>query len=172
MLGMRLRGKTEQTQENEYVIVVGCGRLGASLAEAVSDRGGDVVVIDRDKEAFGRLYSGYGGLTMAADATNIDVLMEARIDRATAVVAVTDSDSVNLMVSQMAKEIFKKKKVICRLYDPERACVYEGTGIETICPARLSEAAIEQMIETRGPGFYTKNGQAGAGQGGFTVREA
>lgn len=172
MLGMLLRGGTAQAQENEYVLVVGCGRLGASLAEAVSDRGGDVTVIDRDKEAFGRLYSGYGGLTMAADATELDVLMEAHIDRATAVVAVTDSDSVNIMVSQMAKEIFKKKKVICRLYDPERACVYEGTGIETICPARLSEAAIEQMIEPRSTGFYAGNGKAGAGQGGLAVREA
>lgn len=135
---------------NEYIIIAGCGRLGANLANTVSESGGDVVVIDRYKDSFRKLGQSFGGLTMEADATDLDTLVEAGIDKATAVVSVTDSDNINIMVAQLAKEWFHKSKVICRLYDPERECVYRELNIDTICPAVLSAKEIEKIIGKAG----------------------
>lgn len=135
---------------SEFTVIVGCGRLGANLASAISDAGGDVIIIDKDKSAFKKLPSSYGGLTLAADATDIDVLVEAQIDKATSVVSVTDNDNINIMVAQLAKVWFHTKKVICRLYDPEKECVYKELHVETICPAVLSAKEIEKIMKVSG----------------------
>lgn len=133
-------------KNNPYTIIVGCGRLGSSLAEALSDAREDVIIIDRDKNAFRKLDSSFGGMTLAADATDMDVLEEAGIGRASNIVIVTNNDNVNIMIAQLAKENYKRDKVICRLYDPEREVVYKALNIRTICPAILSAKAVETII--------------------------
>lgn len=129
-----------------YTVIVGCGRLGSGLANALSDENGNVLVVDRDKDSFRKLSPSYVGLTLTGDATDIDVLREAQLENATAVVAVTNNDNVNIMIAQMARELFKSQRVIVRLYDPERECVYRELGIATICPAALSQKEIRKLL--------------------------
>jgi trk system potassium uptake protein TrkA len=133
-------------KEDDYTIIIGSGRLGTDLAVTLSVNGGNVMIIDNNKDAFRKLSSSYGGLTLIGDATDIDLLNEAQIARASAVVAVTNNDNTNIMAAQIAKELYKVKHVIARLYDPERECVYRELGIETICPAILSANEIRKLL--------------------------
>ncbi|ADL05481.1 potassium channel family protein [Lacrimispora saccharolytica] len=135
---------------SEYCIIVGCGRLGANLANTLSDEGGNVLIIDKNKNAFRKLSPSFGGLTVTGDGTDFDVLQEAQIEKADVLVVVTNNDNVNVMIAQIAREIFKVSRVIARLYDPERECVYNEFGIDTICPAVLSAKEIDKMLSKSG----------------------
>lgn len=135
-----------QKKLNGYTIIIGCGRLGASLASNLSDQGKDVLVIDRDKNSFRKLSQSFGGITLTGDATDIDVLSESQIERAAVIISVTDNDNTNIMVAQMAKELFKKECIIARLYDPELKCVCNEFGIDTVCPASLSIKEINKLL--------------------------
>jgi|APHig6443717817_1056837.scaffolds.fasta_scaffold05111_7 trk system potassium uptake protein len=141
---------------SDYVVIVGCGRLGANLANTLSENGGNVLVIDKDKEAFRKLSPSFGGLTIVGDATDFDVLGEdAQMGKANVVVAVTNNDNINIIVAQIAHEVFKIRQVIARLYDPDRECVYREFGIDTICPAILSAKEIEKILSKNdGKDFY------------------
>lgn len=141
-------GKKVMDRE-DYTIIVGCGRLGANLAMDLAEKGKGVLVIDKDPKSFQRLPASYGGLTLEADATDLDVLSEAEIEKATAIVSVTNRDNVNIMVAQLAREWFHKERVICRLYDPERECVYRELNIDTICPSILSAKEAEKLIHEK-----------------------
>lgn len=129
-----------------YTIIIGCGRLGANLANTLSDNGEDVLIIDKNKEAFRKLSPAYGGLSLNGDATDLDILQEAQINNATTVIAVTNNDNANILVAQVAREIFHIERVIARLYDPEREYVYHEFGIDTICPAVLSVKEIDKIL--------------------------
>lgn len=134
-------------QKNEnYTIIIGCGRLGANLANTLSDNGEDVLIIDKNKEAFRKLSPAFGGLTLNGDATDLDILLEAQIGNATTVIAVTNNDNANILVAQIAREMFHIERVIARLYDPEREYVYHEFGIDTICPAVLSVKEIDKIL--------------------------
>ena len=84
---------------------------------------------------------------LVGSGTDFDKLREAQIDRASAVIAVTNDDNTNIMVAQIARELFSVKKVIARLHDPECEVVYQELGIETICPAVLSAKEIDKMLD-------------------------
>jgi len=144
---MQIFSKT--TEKNGYTIIVGCGRLGATLANALSNQDGAVLIIDKEQEAFLKLDNSYGGQTLLGDGMALESLTAAGIKQATTVLAVTDNDNVNILVAQLAKEMFKVKKVIARLYDPERQCIYKDMGIATVCPAQLSAAAITALLAAR-----------------------
>lgn len=133
-------------KSNRLNLIIGSGRLGASLANDLSEQGENVVIIDKSKSAFRKLAPSFGGITITGDATNLAVLEEAQIEKASFVIVVTDEDTINIMVSQMAKEIFGKEKVISRLYDPERKSVYEGYDIQLIYPAILSVNEINRIL--------------------------
>ena len=128
----------ESNRNDDYVIIIGCGRLGANLANMLSNIGANVLIMDESRESFRRLDSNYGGLTAVGRGADFDKLREAQIDRASAVIAVTNDDNTNIMVAQIARELFSVKKVIARLHDPECEVVYQELGIDTICPAVLS----------------------------------
>ncbi|MCC5895242.1 MAG: TrkA family potassium uptake protein [Alkalibacterium sp.] len=130
-----------------YTLIIGSGRLGASLANDLSEQGGNVIVVDRDKSSFRKLSPSFGGLTVIGDATNLTILNEAQIKKAEVVIVVTNDDNVNIMISQMAKELFKKNKVISRLYDPDRKSVYDGFDIDLIYPAILSVNEINRLLK-------------------------
>ena len=127
-------------------IIVGCGRLGANLANALSDSGKSVVIIDKNPEAFRKLSSSFGGIVMTGDATDMLVLKNAEIGKSMAVISVTNNDNTNIMIAQLAKELFNIPQVIARLYDPDRECVYREFGIDTICPAILSVNEINKLL--------------------------
>lgn len=131
-----------------YTIIAGCGRLGANLANALSDGGENVLIIDIDEDAFRKLSPSFGGIALVGDATEIHVLSDADIKKATALVTVTNNDNTNILIAQLAKELFQVQHVIARLYDPERECVYHELGIDTICPAVLSVQEIDKILST------------------------
>ncbi|WP_208560661.1 potassium channel family protein [Marinilactibacillus kalidii] len=144
---MKLFSTTDEKQR-QY-LVIGAGRLGANLANDLSERGEDVVIIDKTKSAFRKLAPSFGGMTITGDATNLSVLTEAQIEKAAVVIVVTDEDNTNIMISQLAKVLFNKKQVISRLYDPERKSVYEDFDIQLIYPAILSVNEITRMLATQ-----------------------
>ena len=138
--------KTARGKDSGYTVIIGCGRLGASLANAISDKEASVMMVDRDERAFRKLGTAYGGLTMTGDATDIAVLRSAEIERADTVVSVTNDDNTNIMVAQIARNVYHIPNVICRLYDPEREIVYKEFGIDTICPTVLSTREIDRLL--------------------------
>lgn len=134
-------------EKEEYTIIVGCGRLGAKIANAMSDNEENVLVIDKSESSYKRLSADFGGINIYGDGMDIGTLKEAEIEKASVLVAVTDDDNINIMVAQMAKHIFKVPRVIARLYDPEKAVVFEGQDIDIICPAMLSADSINNLLE-------------------------
>ena len=137
-------------EKKQYVMIVGCGRLGANLANTLSDDNGNVLIMDTNKDAFRRLSGDFGGLSVVGNGTDLDALKNAQIDKASAVVAVTNDDNTNIMIAQLARDLFKVKRVIARLYDPERETVYQELGIDTICPAVLSAKEVDKILERGG----------------------
>lgn len=135
---------------NQYVIVVGCGRLGSLLANRLSSLGSSVVVIDREEATFENLSTEFSGFRVTGDAAELAVLRQARIDKAECLLAITSHDNVNLMVAQVAQTVFDVPQVIARVNDPSREAVYREFGIETICPTNLSAAAFLSAL--RDPG--------------------
>lgn len=133
--------------KDSFTIIAGCGRLGATLANTLSDEGGSVTVVDCDQNAFRKLSPSFGGITLIGDATDAGVLLEAGADKAAALISVTNNDNVNILIAQIAKEHFGIEHVIARLYDPEKECVYKEFGIKTICPALLSRKEIDKLLE-------------------------
>ena len=133
-------------KRHAYTVVVGCGRLGAGIADTLYDEGEDVVVVDKDKDSFRKLSSSFGGLSVEGNGMDLDILDSVELIRADTLIAVTDNDNVNIMISQLAKEVFNVRKVIARLSDPQRSCVYQDFGIETICPSVLSARQVDLIL--------------------------
>ena len=112
-------------KKDDYIIIVGCGRLGATLANTLSDNNGNVLIMDTENSSFRRLASNFGGLSIIGNGMDLDDLKNAQIKKASAVIAVTNHDNTNIMAAQLARDLFHVNKVIARLYDPERESVYE-----------------------------------------------
>lgn len=137
----------ESKKQKNYTIIVGCGRLGASIANGLSNEGDNVLIIDRNSNAFRRLASNFGGLSVVGDGTDLDKLREAKIETASAVIAVTNHDNTNIMVAQIARDLFGVERVIARMYDPDSESVYRKLGISTICPSVLSAKEIDKLLD-------------------------
>lgn len=119
-----------------YIIIIGCGRLGSTLAKELSDNGHDICILDRDDENLERLGSGFNGLRIKGVEYDNDKLMEAGIDKADALLAVTHDDNVNITVSMIADRVHKVPKVIARVNEPNKKFIYETIGIDTINPVQ------------------------------------
>ena len=133
-----------------YVIIVGCGRVGAELAKLLSHEGHDVVVIDKNPQAFNRLGRTFNGVTLAGNGFDPDLLKEAGIEKANVFCALTNGDNTNLVSAQVAKKIFAVSKVIARVYDPERAQIYQSLGLDVISGTILFAAMLrDKIIESR-----------------------
>ncbi|MDR1589559.1 MAG: TrkA family potassium uptake protein [Oscillospiraceae bacterium] len=133
-------------KKRSFTVVVGCGRLGAHIASSLSDEGEGVVIIDMSRESFRKLSTSFDGMIITGDATELHVLEEANLAGASALLAVTERDNTNIMVAQMAREMYGVPHVIARLYDPERECVYQEFGIGTISPVLLSTKEIGHIL--------------------------
>ena len=135
-----------------FVLIVGCGRVGSTVAKAMLADGHDVSILDEDPEAIAMLERGStqsweesGGTFTVGTAIEMDALVEAGIERADAFIASTDGDNTNLIVAQIAQRRFNVPKVIVRVLDPARAKWYGQQGLETICPTAV---AIDMLTET------------------------
>lgn len=115
-----------------HVVIMGCGRVGASLASALERLGHDVAIIDKNAEAFRRLSNDFRGEQVVGMGFDRQVLIEAGIERAGALAAVSSGDNSNIISARVARETFSVEHVVARIYDPKRAAVYERLGIPTI----------------------------------------
>jgi trk system potassium uptake protein TrkA len=115
-----------------HVVVVGCGRVGSSLAHNLVAGGHTVAIIDRRAEAFRRLREGFDGLAIQGVGFDRDRLIEAGIERAGAVAAVTNGDNSNVLIARVARETFGIDRVVARIYDPRRAEIYQRLGFATV----------------------------------------
>lgn len=129
------------------IVILGCGRVGATLANMMDRAGNQVSVIDYSSDAFQRLDSNFRGETIVGNGVDEDVLIRAGIKDADAFAAVTNGDNRNIMASQIAKEIFHVKKVVCRIYDPIREQTYHDLGLETICPTKVGAQMMFEALE-------------------------
>lgn len=116
------------------VVVLGCGRVGARLAGRLENEGYEVAVIDKNETSFELLGRSFKGLTVKGVGFDRAVLKKAGISRADAFIAVTSGDNTNIIAGMVAKEEFNVPKVICRIFDPRRAEVYQKLGILTVSP--------------------------------------
>jgi trk system potassium uptake protein TrkA len=127
--------------------------LGSILANHLSRRGSSVVIVDRDRADFDQLSTEFSGFQVTGDAAELAVLRQAKIEKADCLLAVTRHDNVNLMVAQVASQVFQVPKVVARVFDPSREAVYREFGIETICPTSLSaETFLDALRDRPGAG--------------------
>lgn len=136
-------------KEKDYVIIVGCGKLGAKIAEDLSGERKSIVLIDKDENAFKLLSDNFSGFMIEADGVEEDTLISANIERAGMVFATTDNDNTNIMIAQIAKYIYNVPTVIARVYEPSRQEVYKKFGIDTISPIQLSTEEFKKIISDR-----------------------
>jgi trk system potassium uptake protein len=126
-----------------HIVIMGCGRVGSTLAHILEDRGNTVAVIDRDPEAFRRLRPAFKGERVTGVGFDRDVLARAGIDRADSFAAVSSGDNSNIIAARVARETFGVRQVAARIYDPRRAEVYERLGIPTVATVRWTA---DQML--------------------------
>jgi trk system potassium uptake protein TrkA len=128
------------------VIILGCGRVGAKLAELLDAEGHEVVVIDRDPEAFRRLPPNFKGTVVVGVGIDEDVLRRAGIEQADAFIALTAGDNTNVMASQIAQHVFKVPTVISQIKDPIREETFHMLGIDTVSPTILGADKIREVM--------------------------
>ena len=129
-----------------HVVIVGCGRVGSTLALSLVSSGHSVAVIDRKSDAFFRLRDNFAGQTITGIGFDRDVLELAGIKKARAVVAVTNGDNSNILVARVARESFGIENVVARISDPKRAEIYERLGISTVATVKWTSDRILRRI--------------------------
>ena len=126
-----------------HIVVVGCGRVGSGLAEAIEAAGHTVGIIDRREQAFRRLSPAFSGKKLVGVGFDRNRLEEAGIKDAFAVASVTNGDNSNIMIARVAKETYGIDRVVARIYDPRRAAIYERLGIPTVATVQWT---IERVL--------------------------
>ncbi|OPZ36456.1 MAG: Trk system potassium uptake protein TrkA [Tenericutes bacterium ADurb.BinA155] len=121
------------------LLVVGCGRLGASIANDAFSHGDNVIVLDPDKSSFDRLSDVFSGYKITADATDIAALEDAMIASARTIVITTGDDNVNLFVAHVADKIYHVPNIYVRFDDPDKGVLIKGFNITPIYPFQLSK---------------------------------
>jgi trk system potassium uptake protein len=133
-----------------HVVIMGCGRVGSTLAHNLESRGHSIAVIDQDADAFRRLGPDFGGTTVTGVGFDRDVLREAGIERADAFAAVSSGDNSNIISARLARETFGVSRVVARIYDQRRAQVYERLGIPTVATVRWTADRIVRHLVPEG----------------------
>ncbi len=137
-----------------FILIVGAGRVGATIARSALAAGHVVSVLDEDPLSHERLDAGQGrswedgeGLFTVGTGLEIDALLQAGIERADVFIASTDGDNTNLIISQIAKKRFGVQKVLARVMDPARASWYRQQGLQTISPTEHAIAMFEEALQ-------------------------
>ena len=125
-------------------LIIGCGRVGSSVALQLQREGWDVVVVDENEDALSRLGEHWPGAFLVGHGIDTDLLREAGIEEADAVIAATDGDNTNIVIGEVAQKRFDVKCVVVRVLDPARAEFYAARGMRTVCPTKT---AIDTLTE-------------------------
>ncbi len=128
------------------VVIMGCGRVGSSLAARLSSEGHEVTVLDVRADAFRRLPSDFKGKKHIGNGIDQDVLARIGVGDADAFIAVTQGDNRNVLATQVAKHIFGVPRTLCRIYDPIREEMYRGLGLETISPTIMGANVLHDLL--------------------------
>lgn len=130
--------------KSQYIIIIGCGRLGSFLANRLSSEGHSVVVVDINPTSFDTLTADqFSGFRLEGDATELAVLKRAKIDKADIVIGATHDENINIMTAQIARERFGVLKTLVRIIDPNKESFCLRIGVECVCPTSI---AAEKMI--------------------------
>ena len=138
-------------------VIVGCGRVGAGLADELDRAGWQVLILDLNTSSFDRLPSGFGGTALRGDGTDEDVLRRAGAEDADLFLALTEGDNRNVMAAQLGIEALGARRTVAKINDPVRAEAYAHLGIATLCRTNLMTGAILGHLgqaETGRPGIY------------------
>jgi len=129
------------------IVIMGCGRVGAQLANLLDAEGHKVTVLDINPDGFRKLSAEFKGTALIGDGTDEDILRRAGIEEADGFVAVTQGDNRNVLAAQIAKHIFGVEKVVCRIYDPLRHELYATLGLETVSPTIIFAQLLKERLE-------------------------
>jgi trk system potassium uptake protein TrkA len=143
-----------------HVVIMGCGRVGSTLARSLEDRGHSISVIDSNADAFRRLGPAFAGTKVLGIGFDQTVLEEAGIDKADAFAAVSSGDNSNIIAARVARETFGIQKVVARIYDPGRAEVYQRLGITTVATVKWTADQVLRRLLPAGaePDFRDPSG--------------
>ena len=126
---------------------MGCGRVGARLAGLLDIEGHSVTIVDTDAYSFRRLPTEFGGTALMGDGMDEASLRKAGIEKADAFFSLTQGDNRNVMAAQIARNIFKVPKVLCRVYDPLRRELFNSLGIEAFSPTTIFAQMLKEKLE-------------------------
>ena len=129
------------------VLIVGCGRLGAMVAQVLIDRGDRVTIVDTDAENLRRLTERPGLSMIVADGTSNEDLRRAGVESTDVFISLTAQDTVNALASQTAQLTFGVGKVVCRINDPVRREMYEALGLRTVSPSQVMTDLVVEAVE-------------------------
>jgi trk system potassium uptake protein len=127
-------------------IVVGCGRVGSTVARTLAEEGWDVTAVDESESALARLGERWRGGFVIGHGMDLATLRQAGIENADAVVVATDGDNTNIVVAQVALKMFDVDTVVVRLLDPARADFYEGRGLDVVCPTKTAYETLTERV--------------------------
>jgi trk system potassium uptake protein TrkA len=127
-------------------IVVGCGRVGSTVAKTLAEEGWDVTAVDESESALARLGERWRGGFVIGHGMDLATLRQAGIENADAVVVATDGDNTNIVVAQIAQKMFDVDTVVVRLLDPARADFYESRGIDVVCPTKTAYETLTARV--------------------------
>jgi trk system potassium uptake protein len=136
----------EQRGRIVRIVIVGCGRVGAALAESFDGAGHDVVILDLSTRAFDRLSDEFRGQAVRGDGTDEDVLRRAGAVGADILLALTEGDNRNIMATQVATENLDVRRAVAKVNDPVRAAAYAELGIATVCRTTMLSDAIQTFL--------------------------
>ena len=132
-------------------VVIGCGRVGSSVAKGLAADGWDVTVIDESEDALGRLGPGWRGGFVVGHGMDVTVLERAGIEAAGAVVVATNGDNTNLVIGQVVQKRYDIGTVVVRVLDPARAKLYSDRGMSIVCPTQTAISGLLETVRTAAP---------------------
>lgn len=147
--------------DSVHFVIMGCGRVGASLARAIERAGHEVAVIDQDESSFRRLGTTFEGRTVTGVGFDRDTLRAAGIENAYAFAAVSSGDNSNILAARVAREKYGVEHVVARIYDPGRAEIYQRLGIPTVATVKWTSDQMVRRLLPQGhvPEFTDPSGK-------------
>ena len=132
-------------------VVIGCGRVGSSVAKGLAADGWDVTVVDESEDALGRLGQGWRGGFVVGHGMDVTVLERAGIEAADSVVVATNGDNTNIVIGQVVTKRYDVATVVVRILDPARAKLYADRGMSIVSPTQTAISELLEIVRAAAP---------------------
>jgi len=134
-----------------YIVIIGCGRVGSQLASLLAQEKHDIVVIDKDVNAFKNLGTAFNGVKLNGYGYDEEVLQKAHIERCDAFAAVTDLDNANIMACEVASKLYKVPRVIARVYNPGSISTFQELGLDYVFGTNVvAQTIMDKLVQGHG----------------------